>query len=136
MAVVAVRRFRCVRCRALITVVPLEVEPRRHYSRPAIAQALALWSLSSLPPREVRRRISPWPIIGATASAEGWASLRRWARAARAGRLFRALGRAFEGGLREAAARVADVVRGRAPPTMRHLSIGAQVFDGAVQMTR
>lgn len=119
----------------MVTVVPLEVEPRRHYSRPAIALALALWSLSSLPPREVRRRISPWSITGTTA-AGGWLALRRWARAAGAGRLFRALGRALDGSLREIAVRVADAARAQASPTVRRLAIGAQVFDGAVRMTR
>lgn len=135
-AVVALRRFRCVGCGAVITVVPLEVEPRRHFSRPAIALALGLWSLSSLPPREVRRRISPWLITGATAAAEGWVSLRRWARAAAAGRLFRAMARAFEGSLRHVAGRVAQTAQAHAPPSVRQQLIGAQVFDGAVQMTR
>ncbi len=132
--VVALRRFRCIGCRAVISVVPLEVEPRRHYSRPAIVLALALWSLSSMPAREVRRRISPWSITGATAAEEGWTSLRRWARAARAGRLFRATARAFEGRLRHVAGRVAQTALGFAAPAARQLPIGAQVFDGAVSM--
>lgn len=131
---VALRRYRCLACRAVITVVPTEVEPRRHYSRPAIALALALWSLSGLPPREVRRRISSWSILGAT-TAERWVTLRRWAGAASAGRLFKAIGRALDGSALEVAARVAQAAQAHAPPTLRHLPIGAQVFHGAVSMT-
>ncbi len=130
----ALRRYRCLACRAVVLVVPAEVEPRRHFSRPAIALALALWSLSSRSPQEVRRRISDWSTTGMTAAAEGWVSLRRWARAARAGRLFRAIAREFEGSLREIAARIAQTVLAHAPPTKRQQSIGAQVFDGAVTM--
>ena len=133
--VVALRRYRCVVCRAVIAVVPLEVEPRRHYSRPALALALALWSLSQLPPREVRRRVSPWRITGATAAAEGWTSLRRWARAVMIGHLFRAIDRALDGSPRDAAARAARTALALAPPTLRDLPIGAQVFHGAVSMT-
>jgi len=132
--VVALRRYRCLACKAVVVVVPSEVEPRRHFSRPAIALALALWSLSSLPPREVRRRISDWSTTGTTAAAEGWVSLRRWARAAMAGRLFRAVARGFEGSLRQVAGRLAQAALAHAPPTERQQPIGAQVFAGAVTM--
>lgn len=132
--VVAVRRYRCVSCGAVIAVVPRDVEPRRHYSRPAIALALALWSLASLPAAEVRRRVSPWPVVGVTAAAEGWVSLRRWVRAGRAGRLFRAVARPVAGGLREVAARLAEQALGRAPPAVRDQPRSAQVFCGAVAM--
>jgi hypothetical protein len=133
-AVVAIRRFRCVACTAVIAVVPRDVEPRRHYSRPAIALALALWSLAALPPAEVRRRISPWPIVGATAAAEGWISLRRWAKAGRAGRLFSAVGRELSGSLRQIAGQLASVALGHAPPSVRDRPREAQVFHGAVAM--
>jgi hypothetical protein len=132
--VVALRRYRCVGCAAVIAVVPRDVEPRRHYSRPAIALALALWSLAHLSPAEVRRRISPWPIVGATAAAEGWCSLRRWARAAGAGRLFKAVDRELVGTLREIAGWLAVLALGHAPPSLRHLPREAQVFHGAVAM--
>jgi hypothetical protein len=128
------RRYRCVTCAAVIAVVPRDVESRRHYSRPAIALALALWSLTSLPAAEVRRRISPWPIVGATGAAEGWVTLRRWARAGRAGRLFGAVGRQLVGTLREVAGLLAGVALGHAPPILRHLPRLAQVFHGAVAM--
>lgn len=135
-AVVAVRRFRCVGCAAVIAVVPRDVEPRRHYSRPAIALALALWSMASLPAAEVRRRISPWLITGATAAAEGWVALRRWARAGRAGRLFSCIGRRLRlgGSLRRVAARLAEIALGHAPPALRRAAPEAQVFHGAVTM--
>ena len=132
--VVVLRRYRCVACAAVIAVVPRDVESRRHYSRPAIALALALWSLTSLPPAEVRRRISPWPVVGATAAAEGWVTLRRWARAGRAGRLFGAVSRPQVGTLRHVAGHLAAVARGHVPPILRHLPREAQVFHGAVAM--
>jgi len=132
--VVALRRYRCVACAAVIAVVPRDVEPRRHYSRPAIALALALWSVAPLPPAEIRQRISPWPIVGATAAGEGWVTLRRWARAGRAGRLFGAVGRPLVGTLRQVAGRLAAIALGHAPPVLRHLPREAQVFHGAVAM--
>jgi hypothetical protein len=132
--VVRVRRYRCVPCGALITVAPRDVEPRRHYSRPAIALALAVWSLAAQPAAAVRRRISPWRVTGATAAAEGWVALRRWARAGRAGRLFRAIGRPLAGSLRQVAAQLAGIALGHAAPGLRGLAREAQVFHGAVAM--
>jgi len=132
-AVVALRRYLCVGCAAVTTVVPRDVEPRRHYSRPAIALALALWSMASLPPAEVRQRISPWRVRGAT-GAGGWFTLRRWACAARAGRLFRALGHVVGGSLRQVAASVATRALGHAPPSLRGEPREVQVFQGAVRL--
>src|SRR5215213_1254852 len=43
--VLRVRRYRCVRCGAVIVVVPREVRARRLYSVAAIGFALALWGL-------------------------------------------------------------------------------------------
>lgn len=134
-AVVTVRRYQCrdPECGAVIQVMPRDIEPRRHYSRPAIALALGLWSLTALPATQVRRRISPWPVVGATA-ARSWTTLRRWARAASAGRLFRAVSRCLEGPPRQVAGHLAEVVLGHAPPSVRHLPREAQVFHGAVTM--
>jgi len=63
------------------------VLPRRLYSASAIGLALALLALDRLPADELRRRVSPRRAAPWTA-AEGWASLRRWIRAARQGALF------------------------------------------------
>jgi len=109
------RRFACQDCGAIITVVPRGILGRRLYGARAIALALALWGVAELAPAEVRRRVSPLTIVGATA-ATGWASLRRWSRAVRAGRLFpmvRAL--PAEASLRQVAARAATTLAAFAP---------------------
>jgi hypothetical protein len=61
---------------------------RQLYSAGANALALTLYGVLGIAPGEVRRRVGPLQIVGATAAA-GWASLRRWARAVRARSLFR-----------------------------------------------
>ena len=71
------RRYLCRQCGAVVQVVPRGVLRCRLFSANAIALALALWALYKLPAAEVRRRVSPWRKLGATA-ASGWASLRRW----------------------------------------------------------
>jgi len=109
------RRYQCQTCGAVIVVVPRGVVRRRLYSAGAIALALALWAVAGLAPAEVRARVSPLRIVGPTAAA-GWASLRRWSRAVRAGRLFpvvRAL--PAEATLRQVAARAATTLAGFAP---------------------
>lgn len=85
--VLKVRHYRCVACGAVITVVPCGVVAHRQFSGAAIAEAVALFGIERESPAEVRRKISPWSWVGATAAA-GWASLRRWLRAIEAGRLF------------------------------------------------
>ena len=86
LVVIKARRYRCVVCGAVPLVVPREVLARRSYSASAIGLALALWGLLLLPAREVRRRCSPATILG-DAAATGWATLRRWTRAAARGSL-------------------------------------------------
>jgi hypothetical protein len=61
----------------VVQVVPRGVLRYRLFSAGAIGLALALWALSRLAAAEVRRRVSPWRKLGATA-ASGWASVRRW----------------------------------------------------------
>lgn len=75
------RRYLCRQCGAVVQVVPRGVLRYRLFSASAIGLALALWALSRLAAAEVRRRVSPWRKLGATA-ASGWASLRRWVRQA------------------------------------------------------
>jgi hypothetical protein len=128
--VVLVRRYRCLRCRALITVVPREVEPRRHYTRPAIALALALWGLVGASAAAVREAISPWRVAMTT----GWPTLRRWCRAVERRLLFAAGSPASTATSQEIAARVAQVALAHAPPTMRGEPERVQVFLGAVAM--
>jgi Domain of unknown function (DUF6431) len=75
----ACRRYRCVHCAAVLTVVPRGVAPRKHYGFAAIAMALTLWMIDREPVREVRRRICAWQVTRETTSS--WPTLRRWRRA-------------------------------------------------------
>lgn len=122
--VIACRRYRCVHCRAVLTVVPRGIAPRRHYGHAAIAMALALWTLAGKPSGEVRdlvcaRRIRLDP-------ARRWPTLTRWARAAAA--------TLAPMTLRDAAARVAQIAIGRAPPALRRAPRWAQAFAGGSAM--
>ncbi len=125
-----VRRYRCLACGAVVMVVPRGVLRRRLYSASAVALALALFGSARLAPVEVRARLSPLRIVGATA-ASGWASLRRWSRAVRAGRLFPAV-RALpaEATLRQVAARTATTLAAYAPGA-GGLAIESAAFIGA-----
>jgi len=120
--VLACRRYRCVGCGAVITVVPRGVAPRKHYGQAAIAMALALWALAGQPAAAVRRRVCAWSVTGAAAT--GWRTLRRWADTAR---------RALGGDRRAAAARAAQIAAGRAPPMIAG-PVWAQAFAGGSAM--
>src|SRR5690606_38627643 len=84
---VLVRRYECQHCRAVITVGPRGVLPRKRYTAKAIALALWLWSVWRLTDAAVRRAICPVVETGLS-RPERWTTLRRWARAARDGRLW------------------------------------------------
>jgi hypothetical protein len=128
------RRYRCQRCGAVIVVVPRGVIRRRLYSAGAIALALGLWAVGGLAPAAVRAQLSPLRIIGPTAAA-GWASLRRWSRAVRAGQLFpvvRAL--PAEASLRQVAARATTTLAAFAP-VAGGLSVESAAFLGAAHVS-
>lgn len=128
------RRYQCQSCGAVIVVVPRGVLRRRLYSASAIALALALWGVTGLAPPEVRRQVSPFAIVGATAAA-GWASLRRWSGAVRSRRLFpvvRAL--PAEASLRQVAARAATTLAAYAPGA-GGLPITSAAFLGAAHVS-
>jgi hypothetical protein len=122
-AVVACRRYRCARCGAIAVVVPRGVAPRRQYSQAAISMALAMWGLLAMPAEAVRARVCAWRVRGP--GATGWATLRRWAQAART---------ADGTSLRAVAGRVAQVAVGRAPPGDRGAPLWAQAFAGGASM--
>ena len=111
MLMIACRRYLCVTCGAVLTVVPLGIEPRRHYGRAAICLALALWALGGQPTVRVRDRVGNWMSYATTS----WRAVRQWAAAAAAGAWTWCRGAA---GLpiRTAAARAAQIAAGRAPP--------------------
>lgn len=130
---IVVRRYRCVRCNAVITVVPRSMLARRRYSAAAIAFALALWGLTLATAAEVRRQVSPDRVVGATAVV-GWATLRRWARAVWEGRLFPRVplpsGRPTG---RQVAASAASAIAGRAGPDSRARPLKQRAFEAAAR---
>jgi hypothetical protein len=128
---VDVRRYRCSTCKAVITVLPRGLVPRRHFSRAAIGQALLRYGQMQQSQREVRQHTSPWRIVG-EAAVTGWATLRRWIAALGRGTLFaqvRAAPAAFTA--RQRAERAALTLAAQAPASMAHLPLMEQVFAGA-----
>lgn len=134
--VIRVQRFLCRACNATCTVVPRGVATRYRYATFAIAVAFALWGLERKPASAVREATSPWQRVGASQSGR-WRSLRRWALAALAGRLFGGLrldGSFAAGPARTIAARVAELASSRAPPGDRNLHLLERVWRGGAAM--
>lgn len=124
------RRYQCQRCKALVQVVPQGVLPRRYYAAPAIALALVLFALRGLPAAQVRARISPFGVVGATAAA-GWTTLVRWCRALRNGRLFPQVRPApADFTLRQVAERCAAAIGSLTPPGTEALGPESRAFFG------
>jgi hypothetical protein len=131
---IVTRRYRCQPCGAVIAVVPAGMLRRRLYSAGAIALALALYGVTGLGPAKVRARVSPLRIVGATAAA-GWASLRRWARAVRASRLFSCVRAPPETAtLRQVAGRAATTLAAYAPGA-GGLLLDSAAFLGAAHVS-
>lgn len=74
--VIAVRRYECQRCGAVMTVVPREILRGALYAASAIGLALFLYGVGGLSARAVRGRVSVFPALDA--STPGWPTLRRW----------------------------------------------------------
>lgn len=131
---VAARRYACRICDAIILVVPSDVAPRRHYSRSAIGLAVALFGVARRTVAEIRRRVSPWQIVG-DAAVGSWAALRRWVAAIRRGGIFPGV-RAVPAGFtaRQAAERIATTVAAHAPLSCTALALPHQAFVGARHM--
>ena len=113
-ATLRLRRYRCRGCGAVVAVGPRGLLRRRLYAAPGIALALALWSVAGETARRVRAEVSPWRTVGP--AVRGWVTLRRWARAATSGALWRVLSCATEPTLRARAARVMALVATYGPP--------------------
>lgn len=129
---VQVRRYAC-RCGAILMVVPRETLRGRLYTASAVAWALALFGVEHAPPADVRRRTSPWSVVGATA-VSGWATLRRWVRAVRASRLLSKVRPAppdFTD--RQIAERAAMTAAALAPPSLATLAISSRAFAGGAR---
>ena len=127
-----VRRYRCKLCKALCTVGPRETLTQRLYSASAIAWALALFGVLHAGAAQVRERVSPWAIWGA--SARRWPTLLRWVAAVRSRRLFRCVRPAPPSWTsRRVAERAATTIAALALPSLEPPSIDVQAFHGAAR---
>jgi hypothetical protein len=125
------RRYRCIRCRAVLAVAPAETLTRRLYSAAAIAWALALYGLSLLAPAAVRELVSPWQVVDAS-SATRWRTLSRWCTAVAAG-LFTRLPPLTGTTPRQAAAAAAAALSAFAVPVPEPPSMDVLAFHGAAR---
>lgn len=128
---VRVRRYAC-GCGAILMVVPRETLRGRLYTASAVAWALALFGVEHASPAQVRRRTSPWSVVGA--ATVGWATLRRWVRAIRARRLLSKVRQVPPGFTdRQVAERAAMTAAALAPPSLATLEISWRAFAGAAR---
>lgn len=132
---VRTRRFQCQLCDAVLVVVPRGMLPRKRYSGPAIAFALALWSLASMDEPDVFERVSVFP-LSPYVVAHGWRSLRRWTHDAVASELWPGLrGAGPDCTWRQHAERIAAALTSFAPDP--HVgSLCARAFAGAKHVRR
>ena len=128
---VGCRRYQCQHCSAVMLVVPRGIVRHRLFSIGAIAWGLWLFGVGKLPPVQVRKAVSPWQVLGATAAA-GWAQLRRWARDVRRGRLLGGLPAAVGAGLRAVAQRAAMALAALAPPAAWDAPPHEKLWQGAL----
>lgn len=127
--VLAQRRYRCTHCKAIVVVRPKGELAHRRYTAAAIVLALWLWSCELLRDDEVRMQTSPWASRGVS-RPERWTTLRRWAKAARAGALWTSVRGDASWSLRQCAERAARVIE-----RLADVAIGPQrhrVFAGVV----
>jgi len=131
---VATRRYVCLHCTAVVVVAPALLLPRKYFSAAAIGWALALFGLARRSAADVRRVVSPWPHVGATA-ARTWASLHRWARAVRERRLFAGTRPCPDSlTLRQVAAHAAQSLAAHAAAEHTALVLHDRAFFGAEQL--
>jgi hypothetical protein len=123
---IAVRRYECQSCGAVMTAVPAGMLARRLYSAPSIALALYLWLVIGLSDRLVRVRICAWQLRGR--SGRGWAQLYRWAGSAAS-----VFGLLRIANTADAAVRVLVTLRAMAPVALSAAPSELQIFEGAAR---
>ena len=111
------RRYRCLVCRAVMTVGPGVLLRAFLYTATAIAWALSLWAVDEEPVVAVRRQVSPWPSWSPD-RPRSWRSLTRWVERARAGLLWEGVHAGAETQRRPPARRVVEILRGVGPPLL------------------
>lgn len=125
--VVRARRYLCLGCGAVTTVVPRGVVARRHFGAGTIGLGLLLLGRGESQ-REIRSG------LGGLGPPEdhGWRTLRRWGDAAGRGVLLPGLVAVPLAGSRKRAARAAAIIATYAEPALARASLEVQVFSGAV----
>lgn len=111
---VLLRRFRCLHCRAVITVGPAEIAARLLYGLVTVALVLARWG-SGVPLPELRREFGVGRVWGPS-GAGTWRCVRRWTAAAAAGRIWPSVSTGLIGTRRALALRVTWLLGGAGPP--------------------
>lgn len=121
-----VRRYRCIRCGGITTVLPRGLCARRHYSASAIGLSLCLFGMLGLSLGETRARVCPWRSGFET---ERWTTLPGWLSAIEQGRLLPRVRPSPAGASRrQQAERAAATLCGLA---LRTDDVEAQAFEGA-----
>lgn len=123
------QRFRCVACGKTVTVLPRGALRGRRYAATAVALALCLFGLERQSHDQVRDAVGMFQTARDPAEGQRWSALVAWSRAARAGLLV-AEAPTTDGTLRDAAARLAQVIAGYGP---RGDDQVARVFGGALR---
>jgi hypothetical protein len=127
---VGVRRYKCKKCGATVTVAPRGVLRRRLYGACGIGLALSLFGIQQESADAVRKAVAPTASARDPAEGATWSTLRRWAHEAKAGTLFveaRACPETFT--LRQAAARAATTLSALGPRGPEALG---RVWQGAL----
>ena len=131
---VALRRYWCRSCGAVVQVGPRGVLRHKHFSAAAIVLALWHFGFQGQSTAQVRQRISPWSPTQERVTSS-WAALKRWLEAQWQGRLFRAVRKApaeFSGPQR--AQRVAMAAMSLAPPQCWGLGPPERAFFGGAHL--
>jgi hypothetical protein len=126
---VRVRRYRCTKCGATVTVAARGVVRRRLYAATAIGLALALFGIQLASASAVRKAVAPMASARDPAEGSTWSTLRRWGHEAKAGTLImegRACPETFT--LRQAAERMATTLQALGP---RGVAVLERVWQGA-----
>lgn len=129
--IVRVRRFRCLTCSAVISVVPRGVAPGRHFGAGTIGLAIALLS-AGVCTLAVRDRAGGY----GAAEATEWRTVRDWVQAGLEGRLVRSLQRLAGLDRAHGARRLASLIAGHAPPGVTSSRLETLAFVGAVEAAR
>jgi hypothetical protein len=133
-AMVPARRYLCQHCPTVLTVVPAETVPRRHYMATAIAFALGLFGIAGRSQVEVREQVSTARVVGAAVKRR-WVTVSRWIDAVHTRELFEAVP-AMPSDLprREVAARAAMAIGAHPPPMAQQGALEVRAFFGAAHM--